>query len=127
MTTSYEDAAADSATLTLGCTDIAPQTATRTAVRYGSLCLALGGALFLGGGLTYTQYSPSAVGPIIIRSAASSAIGLVNAPVGRTGEHGDKKAQLLKLIGSWQGDDFEDCLSAVYETRSIVEHGDVPA
>jgi hypothetical protein len=28
---------------------------------------------------------------------------------------------LLKFFGKWQGDDFEDCLAEVYNTRSVLE------
>jgi hypothetical protein len=31
---------------------------------------------------------------------------------------GSTGADLLPFVGTWQGDDFEDCLQAVYETRS---------
>jgi hypothetical protein len=31
---------------------------------------------------------------------------------------GSKAEDLLKFAGTWQGDDFEECLHAVYETRS---------
>lgn len=31
---------------------------------------------------------------------------------------GSKAEDLLKFAGTWQGDDFEECLQAVYETRS---------
>jgi len=30
-------------------------------------------------------------------------------------------ADLLQFSGTWQGDDFEECLQAVYETRSPAE------
>jgi hypothetical protein len=30
-------------------------------------------------------------------------------------------ADLLPFVGTWQGDDFEDCLEAVYENRSPAE------
>jgi hypothetical protein len=36
------------------------------------------------------------------------------APVKRKTKAGD----LLKFAGTWQGDDLEDCLRLVYETRS---------
>jgi hypothetical protein len=28
-------------------------------------------------------------------------------------------ADLLQFVGTWQGDDFEECLESVYETRSL--------
>ncbi len=31
---------------------------------------------------------------------------------------GSKAEDLLKFAGTWQGDDFEECLHAVYGTRS---------
>ncbi|MFN6515386.1 MAG: hypothetical protein RMY29_012955 [Nostoc sp. CreGUA01] len=31
---------------------------------------------------------------------------------------GSKAEDLLKFAGTWQGDDFEECLQLVYETRS---------
>lgn len=34
---------------------------------------------------------------------------------------GSTGTDLLQFSGSWQGDDFEDCLKAVYETRSTAE------
>ena len=124
---SPEDSAADSTALTLRCTDSALPTSTQTALRHGGLCFALSGALLFGGGLAYTQYSPTAARPIVVSSAASSGTGLVNTAIRREEVGADKKSELLALIGSWQGDDFEECLSVVYETRSIVEHADVPA
>lgn len=33
-------------------------------------------------------------------------------------KRGSKGADLLKLAGSWQGDDLEECLRFVHETRS---------
>ena len=34
---------------------------------------------------------------------------------------GSKAEDLLKFVGTWQGDDFEECLQAVYETRLSAE------
>jgi hypothetical protein len=34
---------------------------------------------------------------------------------------GSKTEDLLKFAGTWQGDDFEECLQLVYETRSQAE------
>lgn len=34
---------------------------------------------------------------------------------------GSTGADLLQFAGTWQGNDFEDCLEAVYETRSPAE------
>ena len=34
---------------------------------------------------------------------------------------GSKAEDLLKFAGTWQGDDFEECLQMVYETRSQAE------
>ncbi|MBD2168755.1 hypothetical protein H6G04_30705 [Calothrix membranacea FACHB-236] len=34
---------------------------------------------------------------------------------------GSKAQDLLKFAGTWQGDDFEECLRLVYETRSQAE------
>jgi hypothetical protein len=34
---------------------------------------------------------------------------------------GSTVADLLKFAGSWQGDDFEDCLQAVYDDRLPAE------
>ncbi|MEH2199288.1 hypothetical protein [Nostoc sp.] len=34
---------------------------------------------------------------------------------------GSKAEDLLKFAGTWQGDDFEECLQLVYETRSQAE------
>jgi hypothetical protein len=31
---------------------------------------------------------------------------------------GSKAEDLLKFAGTWQGDDFKECLQSVYETRS---------
>jgi hypothetical protein len=41
-----------------------------------------------------------------------------------TGEpvlRGSTVADLMPFVGTWQGDDFEECLQAVYETRSPAE------
>ncbi|HLP90024.1 MAG TPA: hypothetical protein VK184_15715 [Nostocaceae cyanobacterium] len=34
---------------------------------------------------------------------------------------GSKAKDLLQFAGTWQGDDFEECLKLVYETRSEAE------
>lgn len=34
---------------------------------------------------------------------------------------GSKAQDLLKFAGTWQGDDFEECLQLVYDTRSPAE------
>ena len=34
---------------------------------------------------------------------------------------GSTAGDLLKFAGTWQGDDFEECLQLVYETRSQAE------
>lgn len=34
---------------------------------------------------------------------------------------GSTGADMLQFAGTWQGDDFEECLEAVYETRSPAE------
>lgn len=34
---------------------------------------------------------------------------------------GSKAKDLLKFAGTWQGDDFEECLQLVYDTRSHAE------
>ncbi len=34
---------------------------------------------------------------------------------------GSKAEDLLKFAGTWQGDDFEECLRLVYETRSLAK------
>ncbi|WP_193197218.1 hypothetical protein [Nostoc sp. MG11] len=34
---------------------------------------------------------------------------------------GFKAEDLLKFAGTWQGDDFEECLQLVYQTRSPAE------
>jgi len=34
---------------------------------------------------------------------------------------GSKAKDLLKFAGTWQGDDFEECLHLVYGTRSSAE------
>jgi hypothetical protein len=34
---------------------------------------------------------------------------------------GSKAQDLLKFAGTWQGDDFEQCLQLVYDTRSQAE------
>ncbi len=34
---------------------------------------------------------------------------------------GSKAEDLLKFAGTWQGDDFEECLKLVYESRSQAE------
>ncbi len=35
--------------------------------------------------------------------------------------HGSKAKELLKFAGTWQGEDFEECLQLVYDTRSQAE------
>ena len=35
--------------------------------------------------------------------------------------HGSKAKDLLKFAGTWQGEDFEECLQLVYDTRSQAE------
>ncbi|BAY17909.1 hypothetical protein NIES21_37510 [Anabaenopsis circularis NIES-21] len=35
--------------------------------------------------------------------------------------HGSKAKDLLKFAQTWQGDDFEECLQLVYDTRSQTE------
>lgn len=34
---------------------------------------------------------------------------------------GSTGSDLLQFAGTWQGDDFEECLEAAYETRSLAE------
>jgi hypothetical protein len=34
---------------------------------------------------------------------------------------GSKAEDLLKFAGTWQGDDFDECLQLVYQTRSPAE------
>lgn len=34
---------------------------------------------------------------------------------------GSKAEDLVKFAGTWQGDDFEECLQLVYDTRSQAE------
>lgn len=34
---------------------------------------------------------------------------------------GSTGADLMQFVGTWQGDDFEDCLQAVYKNRSPAE------
>lgn len=34
---------------------------------------------------------------------------------------GSKAKDLLQFAGTWQGDDFEECLQLVYDTRSQTE------
>lgn len=36
-------------------------------------------------------------------------------------QRGSKAEDLLNFAGTWQGDDFEECLQLVYETRSPAE------
>ncbi|HEY9631562.1 MAG TPA: hypothetical protein V6C84_30085 [Coleofasciculaceae cyanobacterium] len=42
-------------------------------------------------------------------------------PSGEPVLYGSKALDLLKFAGTWEGDDFEDCLQLVYETRSKAE------
>jgi hypothetical protein len=35
--------------------------------------------------------------------------------------HGSKASDLLQFAGTWEGNDFEECLQMVYETRSKAE------
>jgi hypothetical protein len=34
---------------------------------------------------------------------------------------GSRAKDLLEFVGTWQGDDFEECLQLVYDTRSQAE------
>lgn len=34
---------------------------------------------------------------------------------------GSKAKDLIQFAGTWEGDDFEDCLGLVYQTRSQIE------
>lgn len=40
---------------------------------------------------------------------------------------GSTGADLTQFVGTWQGDDLEDCLQAAYETRSPANFDDVSA
>ena len=42
-------------------------------------------------------------------------------PSGEPVLQGSKATDLLKFAGTWEGDDFEECLQLVYETRSKAE------
>lgn len=55
--------------------------------------------------------------------ATSSATGSNKVPI-QDGEpilSGSKAKDLLKFAGTWQGEDFEECLQLVYDTRSQAE------
>ncbi len=54
---------------------------------------------------------------IHLSAASSVPEGMSDEPV-LTGSTG---VDLLQFAGTWQGDDFEDCLEIVYETRSPAE------
>jgi len=51
-------------------------------------------------------------------SVSSSVSGVEEGKPVLTGSTG---ADLLQFAGTWQGDDFEECLEAAYETRSPAE------
>ncbi|MBD2434772.1 MULTISPECIES: hypothetical protein [Fischerella] len=36
-------------------------------------------------------------------------------------KRGTKAGDLVKFAGTWQGNDLEDCLRSVYETRSLAQ------
>ncbi len=62
-----------------------------------------------------TQTDLSTLDPATSNSPPS--LDLEAAPIIRGSTAGD----LLKFAGTWQGDDFEECLQLVYETRSQAE------
>ncbi|ELS05113.1 hypothetical protein Xen7305DRAFT_00048530 [Xenococcus sp. PCC 7305] len=47
--------------------------------------------------------------------------GTVTTKEGKPILHGSKGKDLLKFAGTWQGEDFEECLQLVYDTRSPTE------
>ena len=49
-------------------------------------------------------------------ASANSAVALMQA--GEPILRGSKAKDLLKFAGTWQGEDFEECLQLVYDTRS---------
>jgi hypothetical protein len=51
-------------------------------------------------------------------SAASSTL---EAEAGEPILTGSTGADLVPFVGTWQGDDFEDCLQAVYQNRAPAE------
>lgn len=89
------------------------------------LCLAAIGTLLLGGGAGPWSSSLATTQPTPTRSASAST---ANPGEILAEEAGANEASgLLALVGAWAGDDFEECLQLVYETRSSIVEPDVPA
>jgi hypothetical protein len=57
------------------------------------------------------------------KGTAETAVPTVDEPVNPPTEPigASTGADLIPFVGTWQGDDIEDCLQAVYETRSPAE------
>lgn len=92
---------ADSASLTPDTWDSSPRSAAATQITNAPICLALASPT---GWVAQVEISPR-----------------------RDNVDADKRSELLTLIGSWAGDDFQSCLDLVYEARSTVERDDVPS
>lgn len=65
--------------------------------------------------LDYLEYLKTKKNGSIIKPAGTPA------PEGEPILRGSKAKDLLKFAGTWQGDDFEECLQLVYDTRSHAE------
>lgn len=116
----------DSAAITPSSCGATSRSSSTTLAATAHFCATLGLFLF-GGGLGFSSQSAVTVRPIVVQGASSARVSLVDISEieGATGI--DKKSELLGLVGSWEGDDFETCLEIVYATRSGVETGDVPS
>lgn len=56
-----------------------------------------------------------------VKKADTSLLSTSEAEAGEPVLTGSTGSDLLQFAGTWQGDDFEKCLEAVYETRSPAE------
>lgn len=65
--------------------------------------------------------------PVLAEFRDDSSVGLsvhpsgVQPPSHDRGEQASTGADLLRFVGTWQGDDFEECLQEVYAQRSVSE------
>ncbi|MFB8790732.1 MAG: hypothetical protein U7123_18230 [Potamolinea sp.] len=65
--------------------------------------------------LDYLEYLKTKKNGSIIKKAGTPV------PEGEPTLRGSKAKDLLQFAGTWQGDDFEECLQLVYDTRSQAE------
>ena len=86
------------------------------------LCIAAVGALAFGTGPGFWSSNPAATWPHAWQGTTGA--GSPGAVFQGAQAH-ETEPSLLSLVGSWAGDDFEECLQLVYETRSAVVEPDV--